>query len=92
MLRDFPPPSARSLVAALAGPAAAQIPGLSPSPTPVPDAVGDPYRRETPRSAFSASSRPGRRRTGLATEYLQFKGNPPKEAREKLAKEVHGCP
>jgi MscS family membrane protein len=75
-------------VATLAGPAAAQIPGLSPSPTPVPEAVGDPYRRETPRGSFLGFISAGQKENwALATEYLQFKGNPPKEAREKLAKE-----
>ncbi len=76
------------LVAALAGPAAAQIPGLSPSPTPAPETVGDPYRRETPRSSFLGFISAGQKENwALATEYLQFRGNPSKEAREKLAKE-----
>ena len=76
------------LVAALAGQAAAQIPGLSPSPTPAPETVGDPYRRETPRSSFLGFISAGQKENwALATEYLQFRGNPSKEAREKLAKD-----
>lgn len=76
------------LLAALAGPAAAQFPGLSPSPTPAPETVGDPYRRETPRSSFLGFvTATEKENWALATEYLQFKGNPAKEAREKLAKE-----
>ena len=76
------------LLAGLAGPAAAQIPGLSPTPTPVPEALGDPYRRETPRSSFLGFISAGQKENwALAMEYLQFKGNPPKEAREKLAKD-----
>ena len=75
------------LVAAVAGPAAAQLPGLSPSPTPAPEAVGDPYRRETPRSSFLGFIAAAQKENWtLASEYLQFKGSPTKEAREKLAK------
>ena len=50
--------AARTFVAILgaallsAAPLAAQIPGLSPTPTPAPEVPGDPYKRETPYGAF----------------------------------------
>ena len=73
------------LFAALARPAAAQLPGLSPSPTPAPESVGDPYRRETPRGAFLGFIEAARKSNWeVAAEYLQLRGNPSEADRRTL--------
>lgn len=77
------------LFVALAGPASAQIPGLSPTPTPapVPEAAGDPYRRETPRGTFLGFIEAARKSNwGAAEEYLQIRGNPSPAERQTLAR------
>ena len=73
----------------LAGaPAAAQIPGLSPTPTAAAEAPGDPYRRETPYGSFFGYMHAAARGNWTqAAEYLQW----PKSARtppEEVAKQL----
>ncbi len=69
-------------------PALAQLPGLSPTPTPSPEAPGDPYRRETPYGTFFGFMRAAARENWtVAAEYLQW----PKSARTppgEVAKEL----
>lgn len=73
-----------------AGPLAAQIPGLSPTPAPSPAAEtqGDPYKRETPYGAFLGFMRAAARENWTtAAEYLQWpKGA--KLSREEIAKQL----
>jgi MscS family membrane protein len=82
--------AACALGAALVAPTAlvAQLPGLSPTPTPAPEVPGDPYRRETPSGAFFGYMRAASRQNWiLASEYLQWpKGA--KTPREEIAKEL----
>ena len=73
------------------GPAAAQIPGLSPTPTPTaaaPEAPGDPYKRENPYGSFFGYMHAAARGNWTqAAEYLQW----PKSARtppEEVAKQL----
>jgi len=71
--------------------AAAQLPSILPTPTPVPatEAQGDPYRRETPRGAFLGFIQAAQKsRWSVASEYLQVRGNPGKPAKEALAKQL----
>lgn len=82
--------AASVLGAALWGPAplAAQILGLSPTPTPVPETPGDPYRRETPYGSLLGFIRAASRENwAVAADYLQW----PKGAKtppEEIAKEL----
>jgi len=82
--------AACALGALLLGPAplGAQLPGLAPAPTPAPEAMGDPYRRETPSGAFFGYMRAASRQNwALAAEYLQWPKNaktPPEEVAKKL--------
>ncbi len=90
------PSSARRLLAACALGASllaaerlsAQLPGLSPTPTPAPEVPGDPYRRETPSGAFFGYMRAASHQNWtLASEYLQWpKGA--KTPREEVAKQL----
>ena len=64
-----------ALGAALLAPAPlrAQIPGLSPTPTPAAEAPGDPYRRETPYGSFFGFMRAASKENWtVAAEYLQW--------------------
>jgi MscS family membrane protein len=71
-----------------AAPLAAQIPGLSPTPAPVAEVPGDPYKRETPYGAFLGFMHAAARENWTtAAEYLQWpKGG--KTPREQIAKEL----
>jgi MscS family membrane protein len=79
------------LLTALAAPAAAQLPGLAPQPAPSPSpepVIGDPFRRETPRSSFLGFISAAQKENWTqAAEYLEFRGTPSKEARERLARQ-----
>ena len=88
-------PSRRLLVALLAAaallaarPARAQIPGLSPTPTPAPETPGDPYKRETPYGSFFGFMHAAAKENwDLAANYLQW----PKSAKlppAEIAKEL----
>jgi MscS family membrane protein len=72
--------------------AAAQLPFAAPTPTPAAEApAGDPYRRETPHSAFLGFIQAAQEADwSVASEYLQFKGNPAQAAKEALAKQLEG--
>jgi MscS family membrane protein len=84
------PLAACALGAALlaAAPLGAQIPGLSPTPTPAAEAPGDPYRRETPYGSFFGFMRAAAKENwAVAAQYLQWpKGS--KTAPEEIAKEL----
>lgn len=71
-----------------AAPLAAQIPGLSPTPTPAAEAPGDPYRRETPYSSFFGFMRAAATQNWtVAAQHLQW----PKASKmppEKMAREL----
>lgn len=90
------PFSARRLLAACAlgaaflaaAPLGAQIPGLSPTPTPAAEVPGDPYRRESPYGAFLGFMRAAAKENWTtAAEYLQWP-NGSKTPREEIAKEL----
>lgn len=71
-----------------AAPLGAQIPGLSPTPTPAAEVPGDPYRRESPYGAFLGFMRAAARENwATAAEYLQWP-NGSKTPREEIAKEL----
>ena len=85
--------AAAALAAAIgAVPSAAQVPLLpaAPTPTPAPEpSVTDPYRRETPRSAFLGFIQAAQRSNwAVAAEFLQFRGNPAPAARQTLARQL----
>jgi MscS family membrane protein len=69
-------------------PLGAQIPGLSPTPTPAAEAPGDPYRRETPYGTFFGFMRAaGKQNWAAAAEYLQWpKGG--RTAPEQMARQL----
>ena len=82
--------AACALGAALFAPAplGAQIPGLSPTPTPAAEPTGDPYRRETPYGSFFGFMRAASRENWtVAAEFLQWpKGakTPPEQMARQL--------
>ena len=71
-----------------AGELPAQIPGLSPTPTPAPEAPGDPFKRETPYGSFFGFMRAAAKENWpVTTEYLQWpKGG--KTSPAEMAKEL----
>lgn len=82
--------AASALGAALLAPAplAAQIPGLSPTPTPAAEVPGDPYRRETPYGSFFGFMRAASQENwGVAAEYLQWP-RASKTFPERMAREL----
>ncbi len=85
-IRAFAP--AAAIAAVLAAPAAAQIPGLTPTPAPAAEAPGDPYGRETPYGAFLGLMRASTRENwALAAEFLKWPAGA-KPSPEEIAKEL----
>jgi MscS family membrane protein len=82
--------AACALGAVLLAPAklSAQLPGLAPTPAPVAETPGDPYRRETPYGSFFGFMRAASRESwGTAAEYLQWpRGS--KTSPEEIAREL----
>jgi len=82
--------AASALVVLLLAPAPlrAQLPGLTPSPSPASETEGDPYKRETPYGAFLGFMRAAARENWpTAAEYLQWpKGS--RTSREDMARQL----
>lgn len=85
--RRFSRAAACAALLAAAG-AAAQIPGLSPTPTPAAEAAADPYGRETPYGAFLGFMRAASKENwSVAAEFLKWPRGA-KPPADELAREL----